>query len=155
MFGKIKQALGIGTIKVELTVPAQVRRSDGTLQGSIKLTAKSDQEVTKLQIKLIESYTTGRGEEKKTRDFDLGELELPQQLVMKSGEVKSIDFQLGYSLLKSNNDLLKERGGALGTLGKIGAFANNEKSEYFVTAVADVKGTALDPSDRKQIRLVD
>jgi hypothetical protein len=155
MFGKIKQALGIGTVKVELSIPAQVRKADGSLQGTVKLTAKSDQEVTKLHIKLIESYTTGRGEDKKTREFDLGEIVMPQQLLMTSGDVKDIEFKLGFTLLKSNNDVLKEHGGALGTLGKLGALANAEKSEYFVTVVADVKGTALDPSDRKQIRLID
>lgn len=155
MFGKLKQALGIGTVKVELSIPAQIPKSSGSFNGTVKLTAKSDQEITKLHIKLVESYTTGRGEEKKTRDFDLGEISMPQQLVLKNGEVKDVDFSLSYTLLKSNNDALKEHGGALGALGKIGAFANNEKSEYFVTAVADVKGTALDPSDRKPIRLVD
>ncbi|MFZ1693248.1 MAG: hypothetical protein WAT74_08640 [Flavobacteriales bacterium] len=36
----------------------------------------------------------------------------------------------------------------------LGAFANAEKSEYFVEAEADVKAAALDPSDKKAIKLV-
>jgi hypothetical protein len=61
---------------------------------------------------------------------------------------------LPFSLLKSENDQLKEKGGVLGTLGKVGAFASNEKSKYFVNAEVDVKSAALDPSDKKEIRLM-
>lgn len=155
MFGKLKQALGIGTVKVELTVPGQVSKAGNSLNGTVRLIAKSDQEVTNIRIKLIESFTTGRGDERKTKEFTLGEMSLPQQLLLKDGEVKDVEFTLGYKILKSGNDNLKEMGGAFGALGKLGAMADNEKSEYHITAVADVKGTALDPSDRKAIRLID
>jgi len=154
MFGKFKQALGIGTVKVELLVPAQIPKESGTLNGIVRLTAKSDQEVTSIHIKLVESYATGRGNEKTTREFDLGELKMPQQLVLKNDEVKEVPFTLSYQLLKSSNDQLKEHGGALGALGKLGSMADSERSEYFVSAIADVKGTALDPSDRKNIKLI-
>jgi hypothetical protein len=154
MFGKIKQALGIGTVKVELSVPASVGKNEGCIKGTVKLTAKSDQEITNLHIKLVESYTTGRGDDKKTREFDLGEVRLSQQISLKNGEVREVPFSLTYQALKSNNDDLKAHGGALGALGKLGSFVDNEKSEYFVNVVADVKGTALDPSDRKPIKLV-
>lgn len=33
-------------------------------------------------------------------------------------------------------------------------FANNEKSAYYIKAEVDVKSAALDPSDKKQIRLI-
>lgn len=42
----------------------------------------------------------------------------------------------------------------MGALGKMGSFADNEKSAYFVEADADVKAAALDPSDKKEIRLM-
>jgi len=42
----------------------------------------------------------------------------------------------------------------MGGLGKLGSFANNEKSEYSVIATADVKSAALDPNDIKDIKLV-
>lgn len=60
----------------------------------------------------------------------------------------------GDELIKSNADSLKEKGGALGALGKMGKFANNEKSSYFVDATVDVKSAFLDPSDKKDIKLV-
>ena len=73
---------------------------------------------------------------------------------IKAGETKEVAFTLPFAMLKSSNDRLKEKGGALGAIGSIGAFANNEKSEYFVDADVDVKSAALDPSDKKQIKLV-
>ena len=43
----------------------------------------------------------------------------------------------------------------MGALGKVAAFASNEKSSYYIIAEADVKAAALDPTDRKEIRLID
>ena len=53
-FSKVKQALGIGTISVKINVPGQLNASDGILKGSLLLTAKSDQKVKKMEVKLEE-----------------------------------------------------------------------------------------------------
>ena len=150
----IKQVLGVGGVKVSLSVPGHVEKSKGQVEGSLTLSAKSDQEVLKLTVTLTETYSTGRGEEKTTREFDLGEVSLPAPFQMKAGEVKEVPFVLPFTLVKSETDMLKEKGGALGLIGKAGAFAKAEKSTYKVKAVADVKGTVLDPTDEKDIKLV-
>ncbi len=150
----IKNKLGIGGVSVALQVPAQISKNAGTAQGKIVLTTKSEQEIVSLTVKMIEIYTTGRGEEKKEKEYTLGEMKLPGGFSIKTGETKEIPFNLPFALLKSNNDDLKEMGGAMGTIGKLGAFANNEKSEYFIKAVADVKSAALDPDDKKPVRLI-
>lgn len=150
----IKQTLGIGGVKVGLTVPGQVEKSKGQIEGNVTLSAKSDQEVTELTVNLTESYSTGRGDEKVTKDYEIGKVNLSAPFQMKAGEVKEVPFVLPFKILKSDADELKEKGGALGMIGKAGAFANAEKSTYKVKAEADVKGTALDPSDEKDIRLI-
>lgn len=150
----IKNKLGIGGVSVALQVPAQIAKNAGTAQGKIVLTTKSEQEIVSLTVKMIEVYTTGRGEEKKEKEYTLGEMKLPGGFSIKTGETKEIPFNLPFALLKSNNDDLKEMGGAMGTIGKLGAFAANEKSEYFIKAVADVKSAALDPDDKKPVRLI-
>lgn len=152
-FSKVKQFFGAGTVKVELSVPPQVPKTAGQLAGRVALNAVSDQHVLDLTVKLTETWSTGRGEEKSTREFELGKLTLAQAFDMKQGESRAFDFTLPFELIKSNADELKEKGGALGMLGKAGAFANNEKSSYKVAAEADVKGAALDPSDSKSIVL--
>lgn len=150
----IKNKLGIGGVSVSLQVPAQVSRAAGTVQGKINLTTKSDQEIFNFKVKMYEEYTTGRGDEKKTKEFVLGEITIPGGFTIKTGETKEINFSLPFQTLNSSNDDLKQMGGAMGTIGKLGAFANAEKSEYFIKATADVKSAALDPDDKKDIKLV-
>lgn len=153
-FQTIKNKLGIGGVKVALTVPGQASKAAGSVDGKITLTTKSEQEVVSVKVKLIEEYTTGRGDDKKTKEFTLGEATVSGGFTIKPGESKELSFTLPFAIIKSNNDELKEKGGALGALGKVSAFASNEKSEYFVKVEADVKAAALDPTDRKAIKLV-
>lgn len=151
---KVKQWMGIGGVKVVLTVPAQVEKSKGQIEGKLTVSSKSDQTVKALHVELIESWTTGRGEEKETKELELGKVEIPAPFDIKAGETKEFPFVLAFTLVKSNADELKEKGGALGMLGKAAAFANAEKSTYDVKAGGDVKGTAFGPTDVKGIKLV-
>lgn len=153
-FQTIKNKLGIGGVKIAIQAPGQASKTDGKVEGKLILTSKSDQEVVSIEVKMVEEYTTGRGDDKKTKDITLGVTKISQGFAIKAGETKEISFSLPFSLLKSDSDVLKEKGGALGALGKMSAFANNEKSEYFIDASVDVKSAALDPHQRKEIRLV-
>ena len=151
---KVKQFVGIGGVKVSLEVGQQFPKASKAIDGKVRLTAKSDQEVSRVEIKLIETWTTGRGDEKSSKDYDLGVTAIEQRFTLKAGEVKELTFKLPFSLLKSNAEELKEKGGALGALGKVAVFANAEKSTYRVTADAAVKGTAFNPSADKRVELV-
>jgi hypothetical protein len=150
----IKNKLGIGGVKVALHVPGQVAKSEGLIKGKIVLTSKSDQELVSMKVVLTEKYTTGRGEDKKTKEFVLGEYKANLLYSIKAGQEKELHFDLKFQLVNSNSDDLKEMGGAMGKLGSLSAFANNEKSEYFVEATVDVKSAALDPSDEKPVKLI-
>lgn len=154
-FAKIKQFFGAGTVKVELTTPASVEKASGQLPGSVKLLASSDQQVLEVSVLLEEEWSTGRGEDKTEKTFELGKVVLASQpFEMKAGEEKVFEFVLPFELVKSSADRLKDKGGALGALGSVSAFTNAEKSTYKVKAEADVKGAAFDPSADKEIRLV-
>lgn len=152
-FAKVKQFFGAGTVKVELSVPPSVPKAGLQVPGKLTLNALSDQHIIDVTVLLEEEWQTGRAEEKQTKTFELGKLTLAQAIDMKQGEQRVLDFVLPFELIKSNADDLKEKGGALGMLGKAAAFANAEKSHYRVKAEADVKGAALDPSDEKEISL--
>lgn len=153
-FQTIKNKLGIGGVKVALHSPAQVAKDAGTLSGKIVLTSKSEQLVNDITVKVLEEFTSGRGDDKETKEFTLGEVTIPGNFTIKAGETKEIEYTVGFELLKSSNDSLKEKGGALGALGSVAKFATQEKSEYFVEAEVDVKSAVLDPSDKKEIRIV-
>jgi hypothetical protein len=152
-FAKVKQFFGAGTVKIELSVPPSVPKAGLQVPGKITLNALSDQHIIDVTVRLEEEWDTGRGSEKETKSFELGKLTIAEAFDMKQGEKRVLDFVLPFELIKSNADELKEKGGALGMLGKAAAFANAEKSRYKVKAEADVKGAAFDPSDDKELTL--
>lgn len=148
----VKGWLNIGGVKVKLQdVNPRVSRSGSQITGKVLLTSKGDKQVLKLAYKFVMKKTTGRGEDRKVKDFTLAQVIREEPFEIKTGESKTLEFSVPYSLEKS----LKDQGGVLGTVGKIGAFATGEKEEYFVVAECDVKGTALDPSDQVEVTLVD
>ncbi|MCF2218232.1 sporulation protein [Chryseobacterium sp. PS-8] len=153
-FQSIKNKLGIGGVSVELRVPMQISKDSDAVDGVIVLTTKSEQEIVSSSVKLYEDFETGRGDEKKKKTFELGTVKLTESFVIRPGETKEIAFRLPFSILKSDNDELKEKGGALGAIGKLGAFASNEKSSYFIEAEVDVKSAALDPSAKKEVKII-
>jgi hypothetical protein len=153
-FSKLKQFVGAGTVKVDLAVPPQVQKAGAQFAGSVLLNAVSDQHVLEVTVKLTEHWSTGRGDEKTEKEYELGKVAVAGAFDMKQGEQRNLEFVLPFTLLKSGNDVLKEKGGALGMLGKAAAFVSAEASTYKVTATADVKGAALDPTASKPIRLV-
>lgn len=145
-FGKIKQKLGIGTVSVKVSGPATFNVSDSEIKGTVTVTGKSDQVIESVKIEFEENYTTGRGDDKETKEIKLGEVKLPG-FEIKTGEVKTIDFSVPFTYSKSSNEQMAEKGGLVGGLGKMGSFVGGEKSTFQLTATVDVKGAALDPND--------
>lgn len=118
------------------------------------MTTKSEQTIVSMEVKVIEEFTQGRGDDKTTKEYTLGTVKIPGEFVIKPGETKEVPFSVNFELLKTSNDELKEKGGVVGALGSMAKFANAEKSAYFVEAEVDVKSSVLDPSDKKEFKLV-
>lgn len=154
MFNKLKQAFGVQTVKVDLEIPTMAEKAGTALSGTVRLTAQSDQMVEDISLRLTEKYSTGRGSEKRTREFDLGRIKLTDSFELKSGDVKEIMFTLPYQARKSGNDQLKAHGGALGAIGKLGSMIEAETATYRVVAALSVKGAIISPVDSKEIQLV-
>ena len=153
-FAKIKQFLGIGTLSIKVDVPGHFKADDETISGTLHITAKSDQSVVKIVMVLEETYETGRDENKKSQLFTLGTLRLNDAFDMKAGEVKTIPFSMPFQVHKSGNDKLAEKGGMLGAIGKMGKWADDQKSSFRFKAEVDVQGASLDPSDHVELKMV-
>ena len=153
-FNKIKQGLGIGTLKVELQIPGQVAKTEYVIAGQAVLTAKSDQKIKSIKLRMVEMYTTGQGENRTSKEYELGTLVMDAPFEMQGGETRTVDFQLPFQIALSSNQALAEKSGALGALGKAAVFAKGEKSTYAVKITVDLEGVALDPSASKDIHLV-
>jgi hypothetical protein len=154
LFAKIKQFFGFVGVKVELSVPEQTPKASGAIPGKIALQAEQSQQIVSLKVSIVEEWSIGRGEEKTEKRFELGEVMVAQDFSIGRGERREFEFTLPFELVKSNQDRLMDKGGALGALGALGKFAGGEKSTFRVIATADVAGAALDPNAVKDIRLV-
>jgi hypothetical protein len=148
---KIKQFLGLGTVSVKVSGPSSFSPDDSEIKGTVVVTGKSDQIIEHVEVEFEEKFTTGRGDDAKTKEFKLGSVKLGG-FNIKAGETKTIDYVLPFSYAKTSNEELAEKGGVMGGLGKLGSFAAGEKSEFSITATVDVKGATFDPNDIIQIK---
>lgn len=153
-WNKVKQFFGIGGVKLQLQVQPSYSKKEGLIQGKITITTKSPQTLQEIKLKLEEVWHTGRGDQKTSKTFQLGSSSIPG-FTIQPGESKTIDFTLPFEILKSEADRLKEKGGFVGSLGKLEAFANAESSSYTIIASAETQGTAFSPNDLKSIQLTD
>jgi hypothetical protein len=152
LFDTIKGWFNIGGVKVKLKeVPTSISKSGGDISGTLELLAKGDKHVLKVTCRLVETETTGSGEDKEEKENTLGELVMNDEFDIKKEEVKTLDFTLNSQI----PERLQDKGGVLGTVGKIGAFASSTKIEYHIVAICDVKGTAFDPSAKAKVNVVD
>lgn len=155
LFSKIKQFAGIGTLDVKVQGPAQFSAGAAQLGGTVHLTAKSEQQMLSITVELREEFTSGRDDDKKEQRFVLGSQHFGEQFTMKEGETRTLPFSLPVAFRKSANAQLKEKGGLLGGMGKLNAWAATEKSTYKLHCEVDVKGTSLDPSGEQDLKLVE
>ena len=153
MFGKVKRWLGIEGVKIELVLPEEVSVRSGSLAGKIQFYSMNTQEVKSVRVKLVEKYTRGRGKEKLIDEYLLGDIELVQTIEVPEHEMVEIDFTLPFSLIKSDMDEFGDKNFVYGGLAWAAKRFSSVKSEYRVEAEATVKGTALNPIDKKSIKV--
>ena len=150
MWDTVKGWFNIGGVKVKLQdVPTQVSKTGNTIGGKVILTAKNPKQVQKVVYKFLRRRTSGRGDEKKTDDHVIAQKVIPEPFELKAGERKEMDLHIDYTLSQE----LKDMGGVLGGIGKLGAFASGEKDEFFIIAECSVKGTAFNPSASQKVTL--
>lgn len=154
LFKKVTDFFGINGVKIELDVPPEISKKATTAEGSITLSAKSQQIVTSIRILLIEKRTSGKGRNKKEQRFELGKILLNEHITLTPDDNKTIPFTLDFVLLKTKNEALKAQGGIFEVIGTINEALKKEDIEYSIVARADVSGAALTSSDKKYVRFV-
>lgn len=144
---KVKNILGIGGIKLNVVTDPIFDPTNSTISGKVVVTSKSEKEVAGISVKLTETYQTGSGDSKTIKEFTLGETSIDRAFSIKTGETKEITFDLPYSYASSLNDRLKQSGSAVGkALGGLGKMLQQEKSTFFLTAQASLKGNVFPPT---------
>jgi hypothetical protein len=153
MIGKVKKWLGIEGVKMELLFDEDATTQKGIVNGLIRFTSMNSQAVTRIKVVLIERYSRGRGKEKLVDEYELGELQLEEEIEVPAGESVEVEFNLKYKLVRSEMDELEKSNFFMSPLVKVAKRISAVKSEYRVEAEAKVKGTALNPFDRKEVSI--
>jgi hypothetical protein len=152
MFSKLKQFVGMVGITVELDIPGNLAKDASALTGTVRVIAKQDQHITRVTANMKQTHTEGSGEKRVSNDYEIGEIIITNQAFdIKAGETKEFPFTMAFQRRQSGDQRLAESGGVLGALGKFSTMIDNEQDEFWVNAMADVKGAALDPNDNKKI----
>lgn len=153
MINRVKKWLGIEGVKLELILPEAVGEKEGAVEGIIRFQSLNTQTVTQIQLTFIERYNRGRGKEKLTDEYELGELEIMQTIEIPAEEIVEVPFRLPFSIVRSDMDEIGRKNFIYGGLVSAAKYISKVKSEFRVEAEAKVKGTALNPFDRKSILL--
>lgn len=146
-FGKLKQWLGIGTLKIEIDLPdSTVTPKSQEIPGKVIVTGKGDQHVNAITVVAREYWTRKELGGKETKKcFEMGTLTLNKVFDIKKGETQTFEFTLPIRFVKSTEDELIEKGGVMGAIGSFSA-GLRQKSEMTLCATVDVEGAAFDPN---------
>ncbi len=151
-FQKVKQFLGIVGVKVEIQVADTFSKTGSTIEGKVIITSKNQQQILSVEVGFEEVWRIGKGEDETMKTFDLGEWKYEQEFLMMPGETREFPFTLNYSMVKSENDRMMESSKVGKALGGLGKFMDGEKSNFWLKAMADVKGAAFDPNCVKEMK---
>lgn len=153
MLGRVKKWLGIEGVKLEIVIPEEIDKREGKVEGKLKFQSMNAQTVTQVKVVMIEKYMRGKGKEKLVDEYELGTVEKKDTFEVPANEAIEMSFSLPFKLFMSDVDKLE----ASNILGKgvasVAKFFRGVKSEYRLEAEARVKGVALNPFDKKTIKL--
>ena len=143
--------MGIQGVRLRLHVLDSYPRTVETLNGEMELFAKSNTIVQGIRLRLIETYTRGKAEEKRVDEYTLGTWTLPAPLALREGEQHRLLFKLPFEWLESpmdrrakNNPLVK---------GLVALMKNRKgvQSEYRIEAQVQVDGQPWSEPSRTRI----
>lgn len=155
MIGRVKRWLGIEGVKLELVLPEEIDADAGLVEGSIRFYSMHAQTVQGIRIFLIEKYKRGRGKNKLIDEYQLGEIAIEEDIEVPADQLVEVDFALPFSMVKSDVDTFAEKNFIFKGVATAAKFAKGVKSEYRIVAEAKVKGTALNPFDKKVVQMSD
>ena len=153
MLGKVKDILGIEGVKIEIICPDVVPDGIDKIDGMIKLTTVREQEVKGIEIKLIEKYARGRKDNRLIDEYVLGEFIINKSVKVSPDEEQLINFSMDFTRAKSAMDKLQDDSIVYRGLISVAKFFKKVKSSHRLEGIAKVKGTKLNPSAKKIIKI--
>ena len=153
MFGKVKKWLGIEGVKVEIHAPEQVREKSGVIEGKLQFMSMNPQTVTSITMTLIEKYARGRGAEKLIDEYEIASIEMEEEFEVPAEDIMEVDFSIPFKLIKSDMDAFGDRNFLFRGIAGTAKYLQSAKSVYRIEVEAKVRGVALNPIDKKTIKI--
>lgn len=154
MIKRLKNILGIESVKIALDVPTEIEKNAKSIDGEILLTTQSEATIQSISIKLIEKYSRGRKQEKLVDEYVISKILVEETLVITPDQNVNLPFSLPFKLVKSPMDELQSQNFFTKGIVLLAKKIKGVKSEYRVIAEANIKGTKLQPFDMKPISLI-
>ncbi len=148
MINRVKNWLGIEGLKIELDLPDKIGTSE--IYGILRFSSMREQVIEKLEFLLVETYSRGRGKEKRIDDKTLSIIKRDVHLIIEPGKDFAYPFQLPYELPLSNVDKLSHYA-VLKPLSAGLKWAHGVKSTYFLQVTASVRGNMLRPQVKREL----
>ena len=148
MINRVKNMLGIESVRLRLEVPDAFRIDSGLLAGTLEFESIRPHVVTEVNLWLEETYRRGRGGNKLISTFELGRISLVETVEIKAGEVLQLPFELRFAERRSR---IEQAPGATTLLRPL-VYALKKSvaasSAYMLHARANVAGVKLAPTTR-------
>ncbi|MCI5081870.1 MAG: sporulation protein [Saprospiraceae bacterium] len=152
MLKKFKDMVGIEGVKLKLEIPTEVKERDHNIKGTLYFLSKRNHTVSEIQLRLIEKYSRGRGDQKLTDEYELSTLTFERSFEIEPDIPMELDFELPLKLVKSEMDQFEGKF-FIGRLATAAKYFRAVKSEFRVEAEAKVKGSLLNPFTVQDIRI--
>lgn len=158
-FSKIKENLQKGGVKVKLDSPGHFSANDQSLQIRITLTnSDTARTINGVRLLLEKEINDDKSSSTSVRREVVSSYNVPSSVfVLQSHEVKSFDITFPISTQASlqstgNNDSsVNAVAGVLDKISQVADSMSNQDARYSVSALVDVEGISIDPSDKNYL----
>ena len=154
MLGRIRNFLGIESVKIDLEFPDKIPYDTDFIVGKVILTSISRQTVKSITIKLIERYTRGRGKNKLINEYTVGIVEFKKKFKIDANGKMEFQFKMPIKIVQSEMDKIGSKNFVSKGFVKVMKLLNNVKSEFRMEATAKVTGNAIPPLAKKELKVI-
>src|SRR5690606_9865171 len=154
MLKKVKKWLGIEGVRINVDVPSEIFLHEKKISGLLLLESKQDSEISEIRLRLIEKYSRGRKQNKLIDEYILGTQIIQSPIRVLANEIRAVPFDLYFEPLKSEMDHLESRNIILKGIVRTAKFLRKVQSQFRIEIEADVKGMAISPLVKKEVRII-
>jgi hypothetical protein len=145
MIRRVKNWLGIESVKVDMELPPAVTYGQENLKGILKISSMSSQTVEYIEINFIEKYERGRREDKRINDYLIGQWTSDEKYKIGDAQKLSIPFTMKLDWLESDMDQWQRKNFITDKLIKLAKWSRKVKSTFRIETELQVKGAKLHP----------